>query len=34
MAVDTIDPCDKSPGQRLREALAKLVRQQASGSAP
>ena len=30
----TIDPRDKSPGQRLREALAELVRLQASGSSP
>ena len=28
----TVDPCGKSPGQRLREALAELVRQQAEGS--
>ena len=28
----TVDSCCKSPGQRLREALAELVRQQASGS--
>ncbi len=30
----TVDSCCKSSGQRLREALAELVRQQASGSAP
>ena len=29
----TTDPWGKSPGERLREALAELVRQQASGSA-
>lgn len=28
----TVDSCCQSPGQRLREALAELVRQQASGS--
>ena len=27
-----VDPCTRSPGQRLREALAELVRQQTSGS--
>jgi len=29
-----VDSCARSPGQRLREALAELVRQQASGGAP
>ena len=29
----TVDHCGRSPGQRLREALAELVRHQASGSA-
>jgi len=30
----TVEPCAKSAGQRLREALAELVRQQTSDSAP